>query len=157
MWEYIVSVASFTESYEKIVNSPVTKTENEVFISHVLSYLVTKGTLVYFVAANKFVDWGTLSEWRKEQQRCSTYFFDIDGVLLKNTGRYGKINWSNSFEPIQDMVELLKDLSDNGAQIIFTTSRSEEYLEDFKSKLQKMEIKYKQIITNCNHSQKDYN
>ncbi len=151
---YCIDVGSFVEAYEKIISSPVTKIENEVFISHILSYLVSKGTIVYFVPANRFVDWGTLSEWRKEQQRCSTYFFDIDGVLLKNTGRYGKINWSNSFEPIEENWKLLKDLSDNGAQIIFTTSRTEEYLEDFKSKLQKMQIKYKQIITNCNHAQR---
>jgi excinuclease UvrABC helicase subunit UvrB len=48
----------------------------------------------------------------------------------------------------------LKKLSENGSEIIFITSRTEKYLEYFKKYLNEIGIKYKSIISGCNHNKR---
>jgi hypothetical protein len=151
---YGLQVVDFMMAYDKISNSPIYRHGNEMYISHIVSYLISQGGIIHFIEAEKFIDWGTLKDWKKEQEKYRTYFFDIDGVFLKNTGKYGINNWSNTFEPIEENIKILKMLSDNGSQIIFTTARTDKHVEKFKKLLSDMNIKYKCIITGCNHSQR---
>jgi CMP-2-keto-3-deoxyoctulosonic acid synthetase len=151
---YCLEIDNLMAAYNKINNSPVYRHDNEMYISHIVSYLISQSDILHFVEAKQFIDWGTLKEWRKEQRKFRTYFFDIDGVFLKNTGKYGVKNWSNSFEPIQENIDSLKRLSDSGAQIIFTTARSQKNLSKFKKLLADNNIKYKDIIADCYHSQR---
>jgi len=151
---YCLDIDKLMSAYNKINNSPVYRHDNEMYISHIVSYLISQNDILHFVEAEQFIDWGTLKEWRQEQKKFRTYFFDIDGVFLKNTGKYGVKNWSNTFEPIQENIDTLKELSDSGAQIIFTTARPKDYIDKFKKLLLENKIKYKEIITDCNHSQR---
>jgi len=151
---YCLDIDNLMSAYDKINSSPVYRHDNEMYISHIVSYLISQNDILHFVEAKQFIDWGTLKEWRKEQKKFRTYFFDIDGVFLKNTGKYGVKNWSNTFEPIQENIDTLKELSDSGAQIIFTTARPTEHMGRFKKLLLENKIKYKDIITDCNHSQR---
>lgn len=151
---YCLKIESFIFAYNKIRNTPIYKFKNEVYISHIISYLIEDNKIFHFVEAEEFVDWGTLPDWRREQRKYMTYFFDIDGVLLKNTGKYGKRNWTNTFEPIKENIKILKRLSDEGNQIIFTTARGDKDVKKFLEFLQENNIVYKQIITNCFHSQR---
>ena len=152
---YCVSAQDFIEAYEDICDSDVYKHENEIYVSHVISYLITCNSRVFeYVEADKYVDWGTAEEWYKEIAKHNTYVFDIDGVLLENCGKYGTKNWSNHFKPIEDNITILKKLSDRGNQIIFMTARPEEHLIEFKKYLKEHNIKYKTIIADCNHSKR---
>lgn len=151
---YCLKIDNLMSAYNKINSSPVYRHDNEMYISHIVSYLISQNDILHFVEAEQFIDWGTLKEWQKEQKKFRTYFFDIDGVFLKNTGKYGVKNWSNTFEPIQENINTLKQLSDSGAQIIFTTARPKGHIDKFKELLLENKIKYKQIITDCNHSQR---
>jgi len=74
--------------------------------------------------------------------------------MLINYGKYGSKNWSNTFEPIKENFDLVKKLSDQGSEIIFMTSRTDEYLEFFKTFLKENEIRYKTIISGCNHGKR---
>jgi len=152
---YSVDANSFVDAYEKICNNDVYKHESEIYVSHVVSYLIVcRQTVFEYVEADKFIDWGTIEEWYKELNRYNTYIFDIDGVLLKNCGKYGSKNWSNYFEPIEENINILKDLSDAGNEIIFMTARSEEHLEQFRKLMKDRKINYKTIIDSCNHSKR---
>ena len=152
---YCVSAQDFLLAYRDICDSDVYKHENEIYVSHVISYLITCESRVFeYVEADKYVDWGTAEEWYKEMAKHNTYVFDIDGVLLKNCGKYGTRNWSNYFSPIEENIKILKALSDNGNEIVFMTARPEEYLTEFKKFLKNRGIFYKTIISNCNHSKR---
>ena len=152
---FSMSSSEFVSAYENICTNDVYKCKNEIYVSHIISYLVTSQQTVFeYVEATDYVDWGTIEEWYKEINKHKTYIFDIDGVLLENCGKYGKNNWSNYFKPIENNIDVLKELSDNGNEIIFMTSRSEEYLDQFKDLMKKLNIKYKTIITSCNHSKR---
>lgn len=152
---YCLSSEDFIESYEQIINSDVFKLEKEIYVSHIISNIIQNNKKIFEqIIANKFIDWGTMEEWNLEQDKFKTYFFDIDGIILKNTGKYGEKNWSNSFEPIQENIEILKKINDSGGEIIFVTCRKDEHLLEFKQMLEKNKIKYKTIISGCNHSKR---
>ena len=124
-----------------------------VYLSHVISYLIGTHASVYsYAEASDYEDWGTLDDWKIIQARHSTYFLDIDGILLKNKGKYGKENWSNSLPLLEENIKAVKKLYDTGAQIIITTSRGEKHLSEFKKVLKKFGITPHAFVTNCNHA-----
>ena len=127
--------------------------EKELFISHVISYMLRDNkTSFSMLEASSFEDWGTLEEWEKVQKRFRTYFVDVDGVLMKNTGRYGSVNWSNNKTTIPENMKSIKNLQDNGAQIIITTSRTEEFRKDLENILSENGIRPYAILMGMNHA-----
>ena len=72
----------------------VIATENEPFMSHVVSKMISQSSERFIcVPASDYDDWGTLREWLELQRRSSTVFLDFDGVVVVNSGRYGRENW----------------------------------------------------------------
>jgi hypothetical protein len=152
---YSVDSVAFKEGYEEITQSPIFDNNTELYVSHIISYLIkNKNKIFERVSASSLKDWGTLEDWEKEQRKFKTYFFDIDGVFLHNVGKYGERTWEKTFEPIEENFSFLKKLSDGGAEIIFVTAREEKYLNKFRKTLCDFGIKYKTIISGCNHAQR---
>ncbi len=141
----------FLEAYDYLMQNKTNS--NEIYLSHVIAYLIGMGKAIFkYNEANKFEDWGTLEDWRNTQKKYSTYFFDIDGVLLKNRGKYGSKNWGNNFEILRDNLETLKSINKNGGQIIFTTSRDESFRNKLETFFCEEGINFHALIMNCNHA-----
>lgn len=125
----------------------------EMYISHVVSYMLSKsGELFFLIEATGYDDWGTLKEWIEVQKKCRTYFVDVDGVLMKNCGRYGSLNWYNNTQMLAENCAVIKRLQDDGAQIVITTSRTDEFRADLEKKLNEQGIKPYAILTGMNHA-----
>lgn len=141
----------FLDAYKYLVDNKINS--NEIYLSHIIAYLIGMNKAVFkYNEATDFEDWGTLEDWRNTQKKFSTYFFDIDGVLLKNRGKYGSKNWSNDFEVLKENLEVLKKLNKEGGQIIFTTSRNEAFREKLEIFFKDEGIKFHALIMNCNHA-----
>jgi hypothetical protein len=152
---YSMNANDYRRAYNSILENNVYKKLNELYVSHIVSYLVVcQGTVFEYVEADKFKDWGTKEDWYKELEKHNTYIFDIDGVMLRNCGKFGKKNWSNYFEPIQENINVVKRLSDEGHEIIFMTARTSEYLNRFRDLMEEVGIRYKQIVSGCNHGRR---
>lgn len=147
---YSIHSDSLLSIFEELVNY----TDKEIYFSHLISLCSERGTIFEVKTTKEYIDWGTSDEWFEYTSNLRTYIFDIDGVFLENTGRYGTKNWNNTFIPLQSNVDVLKRLSDNGSEIIFVTSRTEDCLDQFKRYLNKMGIVYKTIISGCNHNKR---
>ncbi len=127
--------------------------ENELFISHTISYILSQKKIIFeYIEAEDYKDWGTINEWIEEQKKYQTYFIDVDGVIFKNCGKYGKINWSNNTHLIEENVKQIIKLQENGAQIIITTSREKKYQNALEKTLKKIGIKPYSIVMGLNHS-----
>jgi predicted dinucleotide-binding enzyme len=151
-----VGVYGFSDA-QKFIGAYKTLSKNskdgEIYPSHIISYLIGTGKSVYsYVEAQGYEDWGTSVEWQATQNRYATYFVDVDGVLLHNSGRYGKKHWLNHLSVIEGNVAAIKRLADNGAQIVITTSRGEEHLATLKKMLKQKGVKVHAYVTNCNHA-----
>ena len=83
-----------------------------------------------------------------------TYFVDVDGVLVKNVGKYGENNWETEPELLMDNVSALIEIQKNGAQIILTSSRGHLSLSNVITKLEKAGLTIDDFVPNCNHSER---
>ena len=126
----------------------------ELYFSHIVSELVDMGFNFFVSECNKFEDWGTKEDWFSSSNLNNTYLIDIDGVLLYNTGKYGKKNWFNTLDPILENVSTIKKLSDEGNEIVFITSRTKDALDLVVDFLEQQGIKYKTIVHSCFHSKR---
>ena len=90
--------------------------------------------------------------YKKEVSIRKKYYNDVDGILMKNCGKYGKRNWYNNTEILQENMEVIKKLQDDGAQIVITTSRPEELRKDLEKILNSNGIKPYAILMGINHA-----
>ncbi|MBE6444387.1 MAG: hypothetical protein E7020_06980 [Alphaproteobacteria bacterium] len=140
----------FINAYDAMLTK---KISGEMYISHVISYMLASNNYVFSsILALSYDDWGTLSEWKEVQKRHRTYFVDVDGVLMKNCGKYGKRNWYNNTETLPENMETIRKLQDDGAQIVITTSRPEEFRANLEKILNENGIKPYAILMGMNHA-----
>jgi len=73
-----------------------------------------------------------------------TFFVDIDGTIVK----YRKFSElaTSTLTPIQDVIDFLNKSYDEGAHIVITTARPPEYELFTKQELEKLGVKYHQIV-----------
>jgi histidinol phosphatase-like enzyme len=73
-----------------------------------------------------------------------TYFVDIDGTLIK----YRKFTEINEVPPtpIQSVIDKVNDEYNNGAYVVITTARPIELELFTKQELEKIGIKYHQLV-----------
>ena len=147
------SASEFCDNYLKLTEQFDYAQSKEIYISHVISYMIGVSSSIFeYVDTIKFEDWGTLRDWQLVQYLKRTYFIDLDGVVLYNRGRYGSKNWDNDQVPIEDNISVIKQLFDEGAQIVITTSRDMKYEEQIRDFFSSRGIDLHAIVTNCNHS-----
>lgn len=145
------STETFCKAYKEIIGSSG-RNVKELYISHLISYLLKKGKKFRCIMADEYEDWGTLAEWRAMQTMKRSYFVDVDGVLIKNCGKYGRINWYNNKEILAENFAVLRELQSKGAQIIITTSRTEECRPALEQLLREQGIRPHAIIMGINHA-----
>jgi len=73
-----------------------------------------------------------------------TFFVDIDGTIVKYR-KFSELSTS-VLTPIQDVIDYLNKSYDEGAHIVITTARPPQYELFTKQELEKLGVKYHQII-----------
>ena len=146
---YIFSdIQDFMEAYECLKH----KDDGELYISNCISKILADTGIIFgYIQAKHYKDWGTLQEWRIVQLCHTTYFVDVDGVLLVNRGQYGSLNWNNSTEIIEANCKKIAALQTKGAQIVITTARPEKYREKLEAILHENGIFPAAIVMGLNH------
>ena len=139
------SASIFRESFLKL------RHHSNLYISHMIYSMMLDGIEFGTELAGSYIDWGTIKEWNEYKSSFSTIFIDIDGVLVENSGRYfGKL-WGET-KPLEENVKKVRELYDSGkCQIIVTTSRDESFKKTTEVQLERIGIRYHQIIFNLMH------
>jgi hypothetical protein len=128
---------------------------SELYISHVLAKNIYEGVIYKYYEADAYSDFGTQKEWEDERKKFKTIFCDFDGTLVKNIGKYGKTTWADHSDVIlKNNMNLLKNLHENGSQIIITTSRPKSEKKYINNLLNDSGIQAHEIICDLNHSQR---
>lgn len=76
-----------------------------------------------------------------------TFFVDIDGTIIKYR-KFSELKTAK-VEPIQDVINFLNQKYSEGAVIIITTARPQEFELFTKQELENIGLKYHQIVMNC--------
>lgn len=124
------------------------------FISDVIFNMILNGKTFVGVECQDYEDWGTMEAWRKYKSSFKTLFVDIDGTVVKNSSAYLRPYIGES-EPLQKNVDYLKKLIETQrVELIFTTSRPQEWEEATKKQLQDLGLKYKHLIMGLQSSKR---
>lgn len=115
------SAELFAEYTEKLLGGfPA----GEVYVSHVIMAMLADGHTFHSVPVDSYVDWGTGHDWDRYCGGFKTFFCDIDGIIMKNAGRYFKPYRPES-GPLRDNIDTLNRLAYEGNRIVLTTARPE--------------------------------
>lgn len=127
----------------------------EIYVSDVIRVLLERGSNFIGLEASHYEDWGTLDEWRNYTATFSTYFVDLDGVLVSNENPLGSDGGWNRFMPISDNVSALLSKQQSGrVKIIFTTARSAEHRDLIESSLSNLGFSGFDLITDLPHAKR---
>lgn len=125
--------------------------KTEIYISHVIQWLINNGEVFISKDVQDYVDVGTIKEWNNYNNK-PTIFCDIDGTIIVSQSRYGENNYNTTPTPLSNNIEVLKKHQQNGCQIIFVTSRPNEFYFQTDLMLKKLGFKNYQLITGLNNS-----
>jgi GTP:adenosylcobinamide-phosphate guanylyltransferase len=124
--------------------------DEEVFVSHIVRWLLATERFDAQKVEN-YVDVGTLKEFLDYSQKRQTIFCDLDGTLFYNQSKYFENSWENEPEPILSAVNYMLDRQEEGATIIFVTSRSDAVSDVTEKKLKELGFT-PNVIYNLPHS-----
>ena len=139
----------FCKTFEKLQDM-----DGECYISHIIFEMMLSGFTFYGTKTTDFKDWGTLDAWNKYKSQYKCLFVDIDGTLITNSSHHFP-PYVGSGEPIENNIDLLADLHEQGkAKIILTTSRPENLRKITIMELQTKGIPYDELIMGLPHCQR---
>ena len=139
----------FCKTFEKLQDM-----DGECYISHIIFEMMLSGSTFYGTKTTDFKDWGTLDAWNKYKSQYKCLFEDIDGTLITNSSHHFP-PYTGSGEPIEDNIDLLAELHEQGkAKIILTTSRPERLRQLTIQELQTKGIPFDDLVMGLPHCQR---
>jgi len=139
----------FCKTFEKLQDM-----DGECYISHIIFEMMLSGSTFYGTKTTDFKDWGTLDAWNKYKSQYKCLFVDIDGTLVTNSSHHFP-PYVGTGEPIEDNIDLLAELHEEGkAKIILTTSRPERLRQLTLQELQVKGIPYDELVMGLPHCQR---
>lgn len=128
--------------------------QKEFYISHIIFEMILCGKTFSAFSVDNFMDWGTLKEWNRFKSTYSTLFVDIDGTLVKNCSEFFKPLWGDS-DPIKENIDKINQMYESGrTKVILTTSRSSKSNKQTRNQLERIGLKYHQIIYDLYHAKR---
>ena len=143
------SVDIYRDAYNKVKNSRL----SEIYISSIIDYLVTNGTIFSTSKVKHYLDMGTIEDWFKYNNK-PTLFIDIDGTIVENQSLHGSNNYEKDAVILTNNVQILSKAKENGAQLIFTTSRPERFRTATQHLLNKLGFFDCQLLMGMHHSKR---
>ena len=130
------------------------KSSGELYISGLIYMMLIDGISFSTTLVKNYTDWGTLDDWDRFKSQYATLFVDIDGTLVYNSGQFFEPKWGST-DAITENVTALGYLYDSGkVEVILTTSRKLAFKAITEAQLDRLGIKYHQIIYGLHHSKR---
>jgi hypothetical protein len=149
---------SSVDEYKKAYESVAQNSTGEVFVSHVINYMIHSQNAVFTMEnVSELVDLGTQKEW-DEWNNKPTIFCDIDGTIVKAQDR---LSYNTPWKTNHRNFSLIKRKFLDGCQIVFTTARPESARPVTQKMLDELGFKDCQLIMGLHNAKRilinDYN
>nr|BAR35051.1 hypothetical protein [uncultured Mediterranean phage uvMED] len=136
----------YCEYFEQMSN------RTKLFLSDIIKQMIEDGFKFKPIKVSDYIDWGTKEDWFDYVRRYKTLFVDIDGTLVKSSGKYTPPYWGET-EGIKENIEFLNKLYDTGKVcIILTTARTSDAKEVTLKQLEREGVQYDNIIFDLFHA-----
>ena len=138
----------YKTAYQKLATN-----QKEIFLSNIIDYMIMSGEVFIDTNVDNYFNVGTIDAWREYNNK-PTIFCDIDGVLIKNKGQYGKNSYHTDYEVIQKNRSILIDKQAMGAKIVFATARKKKYYKITRNMLDKLGFSKCDLVMEIHHSKR---
>lgn len=139
------SVDEYCDYFEKLSD------DKGLYISYIIKKMMEDGHNFKAVEASDYLDWGTKEDWFRFVRQYKTLFVDLDGTLVKGSGKYTPPYWGDT-DGIKENVDFLNRLYDTGkVYIIITTARDKSAREVTEKQLERVGIKHHDLILGLFH------
>ena len=136
----------YCEYFEQMSN------KTKLFLSDIIKQMIEDGFKFKPIKVSDYIDWGTKEDWFDYVRQYKTLFVDIDGTLVKSSGKYTPPFWGET-EGIKENIEFLNRLYDTGKVcIILTTARTSSARVNTLNQLKREGVKYHNIIFDLFHA-----
>ncbi len=123
-----------------------------LFLSDIIKKMVFDGIKFKSILVSDYIDWGTKEDWFDYVRQYKTLFVDIDGTLVKSSGKYTPPYWGET-EGIRENIDFLNKLYDTGkVYIILTTARTSDAKDVTIKQLEREGVQYDNIIFDLFHA-----
>jgi hypothetical protein len=143
----------FEDSEDFLKHYHEVKSEQEVYISHIIYSMLMAEEKFSIIEAENYVDWGTLREYRHYTGAFVTLFCDVDGVMLYNGSKFGKKGWRT--DPIPANLDAISRLQKVGQlYLIITSSRPDSEIDYVRSQLATYGVEADRYLMGLPHSRR---
>lgn len=143
----------FRSSEEFLKHFRAIKSSQEVYISHVIYSMLMGEENFRINKADRYIDWGTLREYRHYSRAFLTLFCDVDGVLLLNGSKFGKKGWGT--EPISENLQSISRMQESGLlYLVITSSRPASETDYIRQRLAEYGIIPDQYVMGLPHGRR---
>lgn len=125
----------------------------EIYISSVIDHLISNGLIFTTRTVSNFVDLGTKEDWERFNNK-PTIFCDIDGTIIHNQSPYGPNAYGTNPTILEKNVKALLNAKERGCQIIFTTTRSNQWRTATSKLLSDLGFDDCQLVMDLHHSRR---
>ena len=137
----------YCEYFEKL-----SKNTTNLYLSDIIKDMIKDGFLFKPVLVSDYIDWGTKEDWFDYVRQYKTLFVDLDGTLVKSSGKYTPPYWGET-DGIRENIDFLNRLYDTGkVYIILTTARPSSARDVTLKQLDREGVKYDNIIFDLFHA-----
>ena len=137
------SAREYIDAFQEIKKNKT----SEIFVSNVIDYMISKGTMFFESEVENFIDVGVAEDWFEYNNKPS-YFCDIDGTIVENSNEY------ETYTPLYDNVAKLKSEFERGCQIIFCTARPWKYESVTRKMLQNLGFDDYYLVMGIHHAKR---
>ena len=125
---------------------------DNLYLSDIIKKMIEDKKDFKAVKASNYIDWGTKEDWFAYVREYKTIFVDLDGTLVKSSGKYCSPLWGET-KGIRKNIELINKLHDTGkVYVIITTARPRSAKKITLKQLEKEGIKHDDIIFDLFHA-----
>jgi hypothetical protein len=142
------SAGEYMKYFQKLSHEP------DLYLSHIIFDMILNDVTFSCSDVTDYVDWGTIKEWQAYTRQYSTLFIDLDGTMVRNSGQHAIPQWGQT-EGIQPNIEAVNHLYNSGkVEVIITTSRKEAFRAVTLAQLERVGLKYHNIIFGLPHGRR---
>lgn len=151
---FCVGGYSFADAAEVVSTFKKLRGTEGLYLSHVIYKMLLDGAHFLAKPVTEFLDWGTLEDWQAYRSRFATLFVDLDGTLVQSSSQYFPPHWGET-EALARNVQTINRLYESGyAEIIVTTTRSDEAEATTRAQLERIGLKYHRILFGLLHGRR---